>query len=272
MDLQLVRIKQLDDIKGILTSDPTLKSLDLTGKDDRSWYEGEVKRCLKNCVEMTPANYRQIFDYLDSISLALGINANIRLFKAKDSVLYMVNPAEKTFSQLPMNAIFQMTGVAGKLIKIKIKNPVLNNEKLGTAMVLGYPCQHSKQLMEYDMEVKVVFIKSKSHVKIEKEVWSTPKIKAMAEMAESFRFRDFKTGMEDLDNLIEEQMKADAEMGFPLKMITVNTSIDKKGNAKEASRQTMEVLSVGSKTFPASFFEIPSGYEEKQIGFGKDEE
>jgi len=194
------------------------------------------------------------------------------LFKAKDSVLYMVNPAEKTYSQLPMNAIFQMTGVAGKLIKIKIKNPVINNEKLGTATVLGYPCLHSKQLMEYDMEVKVVFIKNKSHVKIEKEIWSTAKIKAMAEMAESFRFRDFKTGMEDLDNMIEEQMKADAELGFPLKMITVNTSIDKKGNEKETSRQTMEVLSVGSKSFPTSFFEIPAGYEEKQIGLGKDVE
>ena len=194
------------------------------------------------------------------------------LFKANDNSLYLVNPAEKTYSRLPMNAIFQMTGVAGKLIKIKIKNPVINNEKLGTATVLGYPCQHSKQLMEYDMEVKVVFIKSKSHVKIEKEVWSTPKIKAMAEMAESFRFRDFKTGMEDLDNMIEEQMKADAELGFPLKMITVNTSIDKKGNEEVTSRQTMEVLSVGNKTFPASFFEIPAGYEEKQIGVGKEEE
>ena len=194
------------------------------------------------------------------------------LFKAKDDSFYLVNPVEKTYTQLPMNAIFQMAGVAGKLIKIKIKNPVISNEKLGTETVMGYPCLHSKQLMEYDMEVKVVFIKNKSHVKIEKEIWSTAKIKAMAEMAESFRFRDFKTGMEDLDNLIEEQMKADAELGFPLKMITVNTSIDKKGNAKEASRQTMEVLSVGSKNLPASFFEIPASYKEKQMGLGKEEE
>jgi hypothetical protein len=194
------------------------------------------------------------------------------LFKAEDSTLYLVNPAEKTYSRLPMNALMQMTGVVGKLIKIKIKNPVINNEKLGTATVLGYPCLHSKQLLEYDMEVKVVFIKNKSHEKIEKEVWSTAKFKGMSEMAEAFRFRDFKTGMEDLDKLIEEQIKADAELGFPLKMITVNTSVDKKGNAKETSRQTMEVLSVGSKSFPAGFFDIPAGYEEKQMGFGGDEE
>ena len=192
------------------------------------------------------------------------------LFKAEDSALYLVNPKEKTYSRLPMNALMQMTGVVGKLIKIKIKNPVINNEKLGTATVLGYPCLHSKQLMEYDMEIKVVFIKKKSHEKIEKEIWSTAKFKGMSEMAEAFRFRDFKTGMEDLDNLIEEQIKADAELGFPLKMITVTTSIDKKGNAKEMSRQTMEVLSVGSKTFPASFFKIPAGYEEKALGLGND--
>jgi hypothetical protein len=194
------------------------------------------------------------------------------LFKAGEGNLYLVNPAEKTYSLLPMNAIMQMAGVVGKLVKIKIKNPVVNSEKLGSETVLGHSCLHSKMLMEYDMEVKIAIIKSKSHVKIEKEVWSTPKIKAMAEMAESFRFKDFKTGYEDLDNLIEAQMKAEAELGFPLKMITVNTSIDKKGNAKEQSRQTMEVLSVGSKNFPASFFEIPAGYEEKQLGFGKEEE
>jgi hypothetical protein len=194
------------------------------------------------------------------------------LFKAADSALYLVNPTEKTYSRLPLNAMMQMVGVVGKLVKIKIKNPVVNSEKLGSETVLGYPCLHSKMLMEYDMEVKIAIIKSKSHVKIEKEVWSTPKIKAMAEMAESFRFRDFKTGMEDLDKLIEEQMKAEAELGFPLKMITVNTSIDKKGKAKETSRQTMEVLSIGSKTLPASFFEIPAGYEEKQMGFGDKEE
>lgn len=194
------------------------------------------------------------------------------LFKAADESLYLVDPAEKTYARLPLNAMMQMAGVVGKLVKIKIKNPVVNSEKLGTETVLGYACQHSKQLMEYDMEVKIAFIKSKSHVKIEKEIWSTPKIKAMAEMGEAFRFRDFKTGIEDLDKLIEEQVKADAGLGFPLKMITVNTTIDKKGNAKETSRQTLEVLSVGSKNFPAAFFEIPSGYEEKQMGFGKDEE
>jgi hypothetical protein len=194
------------------------------------------------------------------------------LFKAADESLYLVNPSEKTFSRLPMNAMVQMAGIVGKLVKIKITNPVIHNEKLGTAVVMGYPCQHSKQLMEYDMEVKIAIIKSKNHVKIEKEVWSTPKIKAMAEMAESFRFKDFKTGIEDLDTLIEKQMKADAELGFPLKMITVNTTINKKGKAKETSRTEMEVLSLGNKNLPASFFAIPAGYEEKQIGFGGEEE
>ncbi|HUU05117.1 MAG TPA: DUF4412 domain-containing protein [Patescibacteria group bacterium] len=194
------------------------------------------------------------------------------LFKADDSSLYLVNPAEKTYSRLPMNAIMQMAGVVGKLVKIKIKNPVINSEKLGTETILGLPCQHSKLLMEYDMEVKIAIIKSKSHEKIEKEVWSTPKFKGMAEMAEAFRFRDFKTGMEDLDKLIEAQMKAEAELGFPLKMITVATSVNKKGKAKEKSRTTMEVLSLGSKNFPASFFAIPAGYEEKQMGFGGEDE
>jgi len=194
------------------------------------------------------------------------------LFKASDNTLFIVNPAEKTYSRLPLNAMMQMAGVVGKLVKIKIKNPVLNSEKLGNETVLGYPCLHTKLLMEYDMEVKIAIIKSKSHEKIEKEIWSTPRIKALEEMAEAFRFRDFKTGMEDLDSLIEEQMKAEAGLGFPLKMVTVTTSIGKKGNAKEKSRQVMEVISLGSKNFPPSFFEIPAGYEEKSMGFGGEKE
>jgi hypothetical protein len=194
------------------------------------------------------------------------------LFKASDNALYLVNPTEKTYSKLPLNAMMQMAGVVGKLVKIKIKNPVVNMEKLGTESVMGYPCQHSKLLMEYDVEVKIAIIKSKSHEKVEKEVWSTPKFTAMAEMAETFRFRDFKTGIEDLDNLIEQQVKAEAGLGFPLKMVSVTTSVDKKGNAKEKNRTTMEVLSLGNKTFPASFFEIPAGYAEKNIGFGGEKE
>ncbi len=194
------------------------------------------------------------------------------LFKAADSSFYLVNPAEKTYSQLPLGAMMQMAGVVGKLVKIKIKNPTVEVVKLGTETVLGYPCQHSRMLMEYDMEVKIAIIKSKSHEKVEKETWSTPAFKGMEEMAEAFRFRDFKTGMEDLDALVEQQMKAEAGLGFPLKMITVTTSIDKKGKAKQKSRQVMEVLSVGSKNLPASFFEIPAGYTEKSIGFGAEEE
>lgn len=193
------------------------------------------------------------------------------LFKAADDTLYMVNPEEKTYARLPLDAMMQVAGVVGKLVKIKIKNPVINVEKLGTETILGYPCQHSRMLMEYDMEVKVAIIKSKSHERIEKETWSTPKFKGLEEMAESFRFRDFKTGMEDLDALVEQQMKAEAGLGFPLKMITVSTSVGKKGKEKEKSRQVMEVLSLGSKNLPASFFEIPAGYTETSIIPGTEE-
>jgi hypothetical protein len=221
-------------------------------------------------ISASAGNVKQVFESVAEEN-EMFQKGSYWLFKARDNSLYMVNPAEKTFSRLPLNALAQMSGVVGKLVKIKISNPVVNSEKLGTTTVLGYECLHSKQLMEYDMEVKIAFIKSRSHEKIEKEVWSTAKFKGMAEMAESFRYRDFKTGMEDLDNLIEAQVKADAALGFPLKMVTVNTSVDKKGNAKEKSRQTMEVLSLGSKNFPPSFFEIPAGYEEKQMALGGEE-
>ena len=110
------------------------------------------------------------------------------LFKAADSTLYLVNPAEKTYSLLPMNAMMQLAGVVGKLVKIKIKNPVVESEKLGVETVMGYPCQHSKLLMEYDMEVKIAIIKSKSHEKIEKEVWADPQVQGHGRNGRSLSF------------------------------------------------------------------------------------
>ncbi len=209
-------------------------------------------------------NVKQIFETV-AYESEMFKQGSYWLFKAADETLYLVNPAEKTYARLPLNAMLQLAGAVGKLVKIKIKDPVVNVEKLGTETLLGYPCLHSKMLMEYDMEVKIAIIKSKSHEKVEKETWSTPKFRAMEEMAEAFRFRDFKTGIEDLDALIEQQMKAEAGLGFPLKMVTVNTSIDKKGRAKEKSRTVMEVLSLGSKNLPAAFFEIPADYTETSI-------
>ena len=59
---------------------------------------------------------------------------------------------------------------------------------------------------------------------------------------------------------------------FGVKRADVTIASGEKGREKVTSRQTMEVLSLGNKNLPASFFDIPAGYEEKQMGFSGDEE
>jgi hypothetical protein len=226
--------------------------------------KGQSNKIVMQCYAQK-GDVKQVFEQVEKEDGLFAVGS-CWLFKSADNVLYLVNPKEKTYSELPFNSIFKMVGVMGKIVKIKVSNPEVKLEKLGKETVLGFACNHYKMVVDYDMEMKIVLIKSKGHEHIEKEVWAAPQVKALTEMGEAFRYRDFKTGMEDLDNLIETQMKAESNLGFPLKTISVTTSIDKKGKSKEKSRMTQEVLSLSTRTLPASTFEIPADYKKRDIG------
>lgn len=230
--------------------------------------KGQDNKIVMQCYAQK-GDVKQIFEQVDREN-GLFAAGSYWLFKSADNILYLVNPKDKTYGELPFNSMFKMVGAMGKIVKIKISNPEVKLEKLEPQVVLGYRCNHYRMVVDYDIQVKVAFIKSKGHEHMEKEVWAAPQVKAMAEMGEAFRYRDFKTGMEDLDNLIETQMKAETNLGFPLKSISVTTSIDKKGNSKEKSRVTQEVLSISTRNLPASTFEIPADY--KKTGVAQESE
>ena len=187
------------------------------------------------------------------------------LYKADGNRLYSVDPSQKTYSEIPLDFIFRMGGLFGQIVKIKITDPLVKFEKLGTETIMGYSCQHSRLVIDYDMEVKIAFIKNRSHEHIDKETWTASQIKGFLDIGEGFRYRDYKTGNQDLDQLIEVQLKAEQGLGFPLKTVSVTTSTDKKGNVKEKSRMTQEVLSLAVKNISAALFEIPVGYQEKEF-------
>lgn len=215
-------------------------------------------------------NVLQVFDSVEKDSQVFK-KGSYWLFKSEEGKMYMVDVSERSYMEIPINGMLQMAGAMGKLVKVKIANPDVKMEKLGSETILGYTCTHYKMVYEYDMEVKIAFIKNKAHERVEKEVWATTGVKGLQEIGEVFRQRDFKTGMEDLDAMIEKQMKAEAGMGFPLKTITTTTTIDKKGNAKEKSRTTMEVQEIDTKNLPASTFEIPPDYK-RMAPFGPSED
>jgi hypothetical protein len=214
---------------------------------------------------------RQVFEKVKGDN-PLWVEGGYWLFKSANTTMYMVNPKEKTYSEIPIGSMLKFTGVMGKLVKMKIENPLVNVEKIGSESIRGFACTHYRVTVEYDMQVKMAFIKSKSHQRSVKDVWSTREIKALTEIGESFRTKDLKTGFDELDDLIAKQTKAEAALGFPLKMVQETYSTNKKGKETLESTTTMEVVDVAVKNLDASMFEIPAGYKQTQLMPGMGEE
>ncbi len=234
----------------------------------------ESKKLNNSFTTLTSAqggNVKQLFEKVSGDNPML-VQGGYWLFLSDRNAMYLVNPQEKTYSEIPLGPMLQFVGVAGKLVKMKIENPVVKVEKIGNETLHGHACEHFRITVEYDMQVKIAFIKKKTHQKSVKDVWSTRAIKALAEIGESFRTRDFKTGFEDLDELIAEQTKAEAAAGFPLKFVQVNYSTDKKGRESVESQMTMEVSDLAVKNLDASLFKIPDGYQRQQMFPGGQEE
>ncbi len=195
------------------------------------------------------------------------------LYKANENNIYIVNDKEKSYTVLSVDDLLQLTGAFGQLVKMEISDYTANTEVLPGETILGYACNHLKIVTDYTLKVKIAFIKQTMKVHEEKEVWGTTQIQGLKEMNQAFMGKNFKTGIADLDNLIQEEMKKQKEIGFPLKMITKRTDSDtKKGKVQGESTTTMTVTKLETKNFPPSFFEIPSSYfqnENPAMGGGK---
>lgn len=194
------------------------------------------------------------------------------LFKSNDENIYIVNEEEKSYMELPLDSLLQLTGLFGKLVKIKILDHTIDSEVLNTENVAGYTCNHLKLTTDYTMQMKIAFIKKTIKVHEVKEIWATKNLKGFNEINETFIKKDLKTGLSDLDELIKKQMEQQGKIGFPLKVITYTVQSSKKGKVISETTNTMEVSDIKIKNFPKSFFEIPKDYqriesqEEKKFG------
>ncbi|NIM17803.1 MAG: DUF4412 domain-containing protein [Candidatus Aminicenantes bacterium] len=183
------------------------------------------------------------------------------LYKADSDLIYVVNDKDKSYMELSMDALLQLTGMFGQLVKIEISDHSIKTDVLPDETIQGYPCHHVKITSEYNMKVKIAFIKKTMAMHEVKEIWATPKIEGLEEINKSFLKKDLKTGIPGLDELIQKEIEQQKNLGFPLKMITTSMQKDKKGKVKSETTTTMEVSKVQTRTFPQSFFEIPSDYK-----------
>jgi len=97
----------------------------------------------------------------------------------------------------------------------------------------------------------------------DQDIWTTARLQDVG-LGVWLRAEPPRTGNAEFDKLLA----ADAVkfQGFPLKMVTVNTSTSKRGNRTNTTRSTMEVTQLdASASVPVSTFEIPAGYEKTEI-------
>jgi hypothetical protein len=183
------------------------------------------------------------------------------LYKADEDDIYIVNDKKYNYMVIPMDGLLQMTGMLGQLVKIQILDHTINTGVLPEETLLGYPCNHLKVTTDYTMKIKIAFIKKTMKFHEEKEIWGTTKIPGLDEINPGFLKKDFKTGIPDLDEMIQKQMEQQKKIGFPLKVITRTTQMNKKGKVKGKTISTMTVTKINSKNFPESIFEIPANYD-----------
>ncbi|MCX6584537.1 MAG: DUF4412 domain-containing protein [Candidatus Aminicenantes bacterium] len=212
-------------------------------------------------VSAEKGNLKQAFTSVPGKSMVY-MKEGYWLFKADKELIYIVNDKEKTYMALSLDDLLQMAGMFGQLVKMEITNQSVNAEVLPAETVLGFSCNHIKITSDYTMKVKFLFIKKTMTIHEVKEIWAAPEMTGLTEINKVFLKKNFKTGIADLDTMIQKQMALQKNLGFPLKTITHQTQMGKKGKVDVESTTTMEVTDIKAASFPASFFEIPAGYKE----------
>lgn len=182
------------------------------------------------------------------------------LYKGSSKIIYIVNPEEKTYFGMNFDSLMSMMGALGSLLSMKITNAASSVQDLGTEQLMGYDCRHILISSAYDMEMKVLMMKVKSHVERKNEVWATSQLPT-EEIAMSFWEGGFKTGMAGLDSLIAKEMELYKGIGVMLKSVSKTVTTDAKGKTTESS-STMTVTGLEQKPLDDALFQLPVDYKE----------
>lgn len=179
--------------------------------------------------------------------------------------LLLVNPEEKSYGEMNLDALLGSVGAVmggmGPLLKIEISNPKVETllDEAGPTM-LGQPTRHLKFRTAYQMKVKVFGMGKANDVLTEEEYWVTDRL-----LDKSFgmwlRTSKPKTGNADLDRLIAAE--SEKIKGIPLKSVTVTTT--SQGGKVQKTQSTMEVTALDSFTKAPVSFDVPSGYEQREM-------
>ena len=182
--------------------------------------------------------------------------------------LYLVNPEEKTYAEWSLQGMLGTVGAImngmGPLLKIQFSEPKVERgaeEDGGT--VAGLPTRHYKVRTSYTMTIKLLGMGNTTDVVSDQDIWATTKLQDLG-LGVWLRAEPPRTGNVEFDKLVAAE--GGKLQGFPLKVVTVSTSTNKKNNRATTTHSTMEVTQLdASASVPAAVFEIPAGYEKTEI-------
>ena len=180
--------------------------------------------------------------------------------------LFLVNPEEKTYSQLDLGALMAGAGAMlkamGPMMKISFSNQKVEKlaEEAGPT-ILGYATTHYKFHTSYDSSIKVMGMGQSSHNDSVTDTWTTTELSDAGFGA--WLRREPRTGIEDLDNMIAAEVSKGIH-GVPLKMASATTTKDQRGNETKMNT-TMEVTALKQESVAAGTFAIPKEFERTEL-------
>jgi hypothetical protein len=180
--------------------------------------------------------------------------------------LYLVDPAERTYSEFDLE---QMLGMATTMMKavggmVRMEFNDIVNEKLGEepgGNVLGYPTTHYRFRTGYTMAMGVMGFKRSSRVDTEQELWCAGELQDAGFKVWLSPDR-FRTGNEELDKVIRLQYQ-DLDC-LPLR--SRQTSVTKGDDQPETRTvMTTEVTTLREESAPAGTFDLPSDFTATEL-------
>jgi hypothetical protein len=216
----------------------------------RGWIDGERAR----------------IEFVSGQAMPFAGSGGYMLTNDGGQTLYLVNPAERTYSEFDIE---QMLGMAGTMMQamggmVRMEFSDVVNEKLGEepgGTILGRSTTHYRYRTGYTMSMAILGMKRGSRVDTEQEFWCTSALDDAAFKVWLSPDR-LRTGNEELDKIIRLQYQ-DLDC-LPLRSRT--TSVTKGDNQPEARTvATTEVTALREESAPAGTFDLPSGFTAKEL-------
>jgi hypothetical protein len=185
------------------------------------------------------------------------------IYQGQSGKVQIVDPKEKSYYEMSLDSVLAMAGALGQVMQLTVSNAKVKVNGLTAENVLDYECKHLSVESSYDMEMKMLFIKAKSHIDETREMWGTSAL-PINEMAASYRFKSFKLGIKELDAMLKSQAAAYQSLGFILKSIATQNTTDEKGKVQTTVAR-MEVTEMAVKAVSADLFKVPEGYAKQEM-------